>query len=166
MQLEELFDYKNLLMKELCSNAEIVKLLTGDDDSAVPNFDLPYSQVYPFEYVPETEDRGRSFICFDVEIAQVYNKTFYVPVIYIWVLVHKGGLRTNDKRLRLDEIAKEVDKMLNGSRYYGLGALELDSTDGFHPTTDYLGRVLIYTARDFNQPSGRKKMPANRKVGV
>lgn len=166
MQLEELFDYKNLLMKELCSNEAIVRLLSQQDDPQVPNYDLPYTQIYPFEYVPETEDKGRSFICFEVDIHKVENKTFYIPVIYVWVIVHKGSLRTKDKRLRLDELTVEVNKILNGSRYFGLGAVELDSTEGFHPTVDYLGRVLVYYAADFNQPSGRRKMPANRKIGV
>ena len=94
------------------------------------------------------------------------NKTFYVPVLYVWILVHKGALRTADKHLRLDELCAEVNKILNGSRYYGLGELELSSVDGFKPITDYLGKALTYVAADFNLPSGRRKTPANRKAGV
>lgn len=49
MNLEELFDYKNLLMKDLCSNERVVKLVTGNEDAAVPNHGLAYTQLWPFE---------------------------------------------------------------------------------------------------------------------
>lgn len=49
MDLEEFFDYKNLLMKDLCSNDKIVKMVTGNEQSAVPNHQLAYTQLFPYE---------------------------------------------------------------------------------------------------------------------
>lgn len=49
MYLEEFYDYKNLLMKQLCSDPEIVRLVTGNPDADVPNHALPYTRVFPFE---------------------------------------------------------------------------------------------------------------------
>ena len=77
MDLEEFYDYKNLLMKDLCSNENIVKLVTGNKDAAVPNHQLAYSQIYPFQFVWETESESRTFICFDMDIVSVPNKTYY-----------------------------------------------------------------------------------------
>ena len=76
MNLDELFDYKNRLMKEICTNEDIVHLVTNKADSAVPNMTLPYSQVFPYEFVPETVDNGQTFICFDVDISYVYNALY------------------------------------------------------------------------------------------
>lgn len=166
MQLEELFDYKNLLMKDLCKNDAIVKLVTGNAKARVPNHDLAYSQIFPFEFVPETEDESRTFICFDVDILRVPNKTFYIPALYIWVFAHKSKLRMSEGRLLLDTLSAELDKMLNGNRYFGLGDLKLYSVTRFAPITDYRGRCLTYSARDFNRPSGIPKVPSNRKAGV
>ena len=76
MELTEFFDYKNQLMKELCCNENIVRLITDRKDSDVPNHTLAYSQIFPFEFVPETVDNGQTFICFDVDIADVLDKVY------------------------------------------------------------------------------------------
>lgn len=166
MLLDEFFDYKNKLMKTLCSNANIVRLVTHSKDPPVPNYDLEYTQIFPFEYVPDTVDDARTFICFDVDIARVYDKTYYEPVLYVWVFSHKSKLRLDQggmRGIRTDQLAVEVNKELNGSRYFGLGTLELYQVGRFSPITDYQGRVMTYTAKDFNRVGISKKPPANRK---
>jgi len=166
MQLEELFDYKNMLMKDLCSDKRIVELVTGNPEADVPNHGLPYTQIYPYEYIPETVNDGQTFICFDVDILRVPNKTIYEPVIYIWAVTHKSRLRVETKLgggVLLDELAKAINSKLNGSRYYGLGELTLGNSSRFKPITDYLGRALVYYAKDFNRPKGRIDAPSNRK---
>jgi len=162
MELEEFFDYKNRLMKELCCNKEIVTLITDKENSKVPNHTLAYSQVYPYEFVPETVDNGQTFVCFDVDIAEVVNKTFYVPVLYVWVFTHKSKMRLSTGGVRTDILASKINAMLNGSRFYGLGELDLRQVGRFSPITDYQGRVLTYYAKDFNR-SGSKQPPSNRK---
>lgn len=168
MNLEELDDYKNRLVMELCSDPEIVRLVTGNPDAKAPNRDLPYTQVFPYEFVPETIDHGQTFICLDVDIASVPNKTYYLPVLYVWVFTHKSRMRaaTDDgNKILVDRLAALIDQKLNGSRYYGLGELELDSCIHFKPVNDYLGRALTYTSCDFNRPKGRVNAPSNRRIG-
>ena len=134
--------------------------------SAVPNHDLPYYQIYPFEYVPETVNDAKTFICFDVDIVSVPNKTMYIPVIYVWVFAHKSQLRAKEGGCTLDKLAAAVNRLLNGNRYYGMGELRLDSVRRFAPVTDYLGRVLTFYARDFNRKWTKPDIPVNRKEGV
>lgn len=162
MNLEEFFDYKNRLMKELCCNEDIVRLITDKDDSDVPNHTLAYSQIFPYEFIPETVDNGQTFICFDTDIDEVQNKTFYTPVLYIWIFTHKSKARLPEGGVRIDVLSSKIDKMLNGSRIYGLGELDLRHVGRFSPINDYLGRVLAYSTRDFNR-NGTKPPPANRK---
>lgn len=165
MWLEDFFDYKNKLMEDLCSSDEVVKLIRDSETVDVPDKNLIYSHIYPYEFIPETVDHGNTYICFDVDIARVENKTFYVPVVYIWIFTHKSKLRCGKEfggGLRLDKMASEIDKILNGSREYGLGELALTSVTRFSPILDYQGRVLVYTARDFNR-QGVKETPKNRK---
>lgn len=164
MNLEEFFDYKNKFMKDLCCNKEIVPLITDKSDSKVPNHTLAYSQVYPYEFVPETVDNGQTFVCFDVDIVEVINKTFYVPVLYVWVFTHKSKMRLSTGGIRTDMLSSKINDMLNGSRFYGLGELELRQVGRFSPITDYQGRVLTYYAKDFNRGLP-KQPPSNRKSG-
>lgn len=164
MQLEEFFDYKNQLMEDLLTNPEIVKLLTDDKTDREHPENLVYSQVYPFEYIPETVEHGDTFICCDVDIQRSLNKTYLLPVLYIWVFTHKSKMRLPEGGVRVDKLVSEIAKGINGSRYYGLGELDLYSAKRFAPITDYQGKVLTFQATDFNRqsPTG-KPVPSNRK---
>ena len=166
MKLNEFFDYKNLLMKDICSSAEIVHLLTNNDEASVPNLALRYTQVFPYEFVPDTVSEAKTFVCFDVDILEVKSRTLYTPVIYVWVFTHKSKMRTEDGRIVVDELACEIDNILNGDRRYGLGELALKTVRRFVPIDDYYGRALVYQASDFNRQSGSKPRPANRKQGA
>lgn len=162
MYLQEFFDYKNQFMKDICCNRNIVTLITDDENSRVPNHTLAYSQIYPYEFVPETVGVGQTFICFDVDIIKVDNKTFYTPVLYVWVFTHKSKLHLPSGGVRTDQLAAEIDNLINGSRFYGLGELELSSVGRFVPIVDYQGRELVYYAKDFNR-TGSRPAPTNRK---
>jgi hypothetical protein len=167
LQLEDFFDYKNQLMEDILTTESIVRLLDEEismDDAAK----LAYSQVFPCEYVPETVQGGKTYICFDVDILKSSNSTFYIPTIYIWIFAHRSQLRLPDGGgVRTDTICSELCKKINGSRKYGLGELDLYSAKRFAPMTDYQGKVLCFYAKDFNRvydPS--KPTPSNRKAGV
>ena len=71
----------------------------------------------------------------------------------------KGGVR-------VDRLCSEIAKAVNGSRYYGLGEMDLYAVKRFAPVTDYQGKVMTFQAKDFNRvsPTG-KPVPSNRKTG-
>lgn len=163
--LQFLYDYKNKLMEDILTNETIVKLL--DEELSFADAEtLAYKQVFPYDYVPETIEYGHSFICFDVDIIGVENKTFLHPTISVWAFTHKSKLRLPKGGVRTDKIISELVKMLNGSRYYGLGELDLRSIKRFAPTSDFQGKYMVFDARDYNRllPTG-KTIPANRKTG-
>lgn len=163
MLLDECFDYKNKLMETLCCNEKIVQLITDSDSAPVPNYNLAYNQIYPFEFIPDTADKGKTYVCFDVDIVRVMDKIYYKPALYVWIISHKSKMRLDKGGVRTDQLAVEINKELNGSRYFGLGELDLYSVGRFAPISDYRGRVLTYTATDFNRPGVSHKPPVNRK---
>lgn len=152
-------------MEDLLTNEEIVKLL--DDAILLQNADtLAYKQVFPCEYVPETVQEGKTFICFDVDIQESVNKTYLLPTLYIWVFTHRSKLRLPEGGVRTDKLCSEICNAINGSRKYGLGELNLYSVKRFAPMTDYQGKCMIFHAKDFNrQYDPTKPVPANRKRG-
>lgn len=166
MQLDEFFDYKNQLMEDLLTNQTVVRLLSDDCEVVDEPESLMYKQVYPFEYVPDTVEHGQTFICCDVDIQRSVNKTFLLPVLYIWVFSHKSKLRLPEGGVRTDRLASEIAKAINGSRNYGLGELDLYSVKRFAPITDYQGKVMMFQATDFNRPAPSiHQAPSNRKRG-
>lgn len=166
MQLEEFYDYKNQLMEDLLTTESIVKLI--DDTVGLEDApSLAYRNVFPYEFIPETVEHGSTFICFEVDIQKAANKTFYMPTLYIWVFAHKSKMRLeNGEGVRTDKLCSEICKKINGSRDYGLGELDLYSAKRFSPMTAYNGKLLTFTATDFNrQYDGTKRTPPNRKAG-
>lgn len=165
MQLSEFFDYKNKLMEDLLTNPEIVKLL--DNSVELKNAkQLAYTHVFPYEYIPDTVEEAKTFICFDVDVQESINKTFLSPTLYIWVFSHKSKLRLLEGGVQTDKLASEIAKAINGSRFYGLGELDLYSVKRFTPVTDYQGKVMTFHAKEFNRLSpNNKPVPSNRKKG-
>lgn len=165
MYLKEFFDYKNRLMEDLLTNPRIPELLNDfEDRQPATAAELMYTQVFPYEYIPETIEHGQTFICCDVDITKATNKTFYLPDLYIWVFSHKSKLRLPKGGVRTDEICAEIVQAIDGSRFYGLGELEFYSSRRFAPLNDYQGKVLTFKASDFSKthPTG-KAIPQNRK---
>lgn len=163
MQLQEFFDYKNKLMEDLLTSESVVRLL--DDEIDIDNaIRLAYTQVFPFEYIPETIEEGKTFICFDVDIQRPVGKTFLVPSLYIWVFTHKSSLRLPEGGVRTDKLCTEISKLINGSLRYGLGEVTLQSVKRFAPLSDYQGKFLTFFTKDFSrQYDPQKYIPANRK---
>lgn len=167
MQLEEFFDYKNRLVGDLVTNETITSLL-ADEGSIQPDpSSLVYSQIFPYEYVPETIEHASTFICCDVDIQRSVNKTLLIPAIYVWVFTHKSKMRLPEGGVRVDKLCSEIAKVLNGSRYYGLGELDLHAVKRFAPIADYQGKVMTFMAVDYNRlsPTGQP-VPSNRKRGI
>lgn len=164
MQLMDFFDYKNQLMKDLLTSETVVRLL-DDDIPMQQSISLAYTQVFPYEYVPETVQEGKTFICFDVDILETYNKTFLLPVLYIWVFTHKSKLRLTEGGVRTDKLCSEICKLINGSREYSLGELNLYSVKRFAPMTDFQGKVLSFRGKEINRLfDPNKTTPDNRKA--
>lgn len=163
MQLRDLFDYKNQLMQDLLTNEKLVRLIDKD----IPIADagkLAYSKVFPYEYIPDTAKNGDTFVCFDVDVLSVVNKTFLNPTIYVWVFTHRTNQRLSEGGLRIDEFCAELCEAINGSRMYGMGELEFQSMRRFAPMTDFHGKCLIFKAVEVNRyHTPLKSVPENRK---
>lgn len=166
MLLEEFYDYKNQLMEDILTTESIIGLLTDDVNQSIPAYNLAYSQVYPFEYIPETMEQAKTYICFDVDIQKAASQTYYYPIIYVWIFTHKSLMRHPEGGVRVDKIANELAKKICGSMMYGLGPLDMYSSKRFAPIADYQGKVLTFHALDFNNTKPtRQPIPSNRKKG-
>lgn len=164
-QLQEFFDYKNKLMEDLLTNETIVSLLNDSIPFEEAEL-LAYTQVFPCEYIPETTQDGRTYICFDVDILSPDGKTFLFPTLYVWTFAHRSLLRLPEGGVRTDMLCSEICDTISGSRYYGLGQLNLMSVKRFAPMTDYQGKVMTFKAKDYNRLyDGTLPVPENRKTG-
>ena len=152
-------------MEDLLTSEPIVKLINENIDISDAK-QLAYTQVFPCEYVPETVQEGKTYVCFDVDIQKSVSKTYYLPTLYVWVFAHRSKLRLPEGGVRTDELCSEICKAINGSLKYGLGEIELYSVKRFAPMTDYQGKVLVFYAKEFSKVyNPTKEIPDNRKKG-
>ena len=162
--LDELFDYKNQFIDDIMKNQRIIRMLSTSGDALRKPEELLYKQIFPYEYVPYTVEHGSTFICCEVDIRRVSNKTYLSPEMYVWVFTHDSLTRLPQGGLRVDSICSEITRVINGSRLYGLGQLNLYSATRFAPITHYQGRTLVFEASDFNRIyNPKQKIPVNRK---
>lgn len=162
--LQDLYDYKNQLMKDLMTNEAIARLLQDERGEPTDPKHFIYSQVFPYEYVPDTVEHGKTFICCDVDVTRTSGKTLYTPTLYIWIFTHKSKLRLPEGGVRVDRLASEIVETINRSYDYGMGELQLYSSKRFSPIADYQGKMLTFSAREWNAPGvNTKQIPSNRK---
>mgnify|MGYP006873003753 CR=1 FL=1 len=166
MRLEEFFDYKNRLVKDMLTDEEIVALIDPNQTYASPK-DMVYDNINPYEFYPEVIEKGKVYVCCDVDIIETGDKPLYDLALYIWTFCHKSLLKLPGGGVRTDALCSKIDEKINGSWYYGLGKLELEYVKRFAPMADYTGKVMRYYARDFNRVYNPKaNKPSNRKDGV
>ena len=149
MYLEELSKYKIEIMKRLCLSEKIQSLILLSK-SQNSGREMMYKNIFPYAFVPDTVTNAGTFICFDLEVQRVENRTFKDINILFWIFTHQSLMRA-DGGIRTDLIASEVDKILNGNRDLGLGTVELKKVLRVNPAKDYHGRSLVYRSVDFNR---------------
>ncbi|MCD8206984.1 MAG: hypothetical protein LUD72_03505 [Bacteroidales bacterium] len=153
------------MIEDLVTHEDIVHLIDEDinqEDAA----SLIYTQIFPYEYLPEVTETAKTFVCCEVDIQRVMNKTFLIPTLYIWVFTHESKLRLSEGGVRTDKLCSEICSVIDGSRHYGLGELNLYSVKRFAPMSNFNGKLMTFQATEFNrQYDGRRDLPSNRKTG-
>lgn len=148
--LKELSSFKSKLLQYFLSNQELVNLIRGSENNAVPDFALRYNQVFPYAWVDDTTDEEKAYICFDVDVPGVSSNAIKEVRLSIWIFAHKSIMRTPSGTL-IDRMASCIDKMLNGSDEFGVSTLELKYVAREKMSKDMYGRVLVYTVKDINR---------------
>ncbi len=150
--LQELTEYRKLVMKTLCSDAEIVRLVSDSPEASVPNRELMYTRIFPYAYTPDTTKETSTFICFRLSVPEVYNKTYKKMSLTFYIFTHQSLIRTHDG-LRPDLIGIALERLFNGSLDVGLGRTQLEGMDDISPAAGYHGVAIEYTVLEYNRPS-------------
>lgn len=107
--LEEFYDYKNRLMEDLLTNDTIVDLIKPTNKTITDPTELVYTQVFPYEYLPDTIDNGETFILCDVDINNGTKAMTLTAALYIWIITHKSNMRLPEGGVRTDKICSEIN---------------------------------------------------------
>ena len=146
----EIIRYKQQLTSLVINNEAIVKLI-NEQDIDNPE-DLIYHNVYDFVRIPETIDEERTYICFKVDVPEVYRSSFLFKqlIITVYVISHQKQMITEYGGTRIDLIGALIDKMLNGRRDIGKKKLELISNIEDGVGSKHRCRILKFKAEDID----------------
>lgn len=150
MYLDELSSYKIEIMKTICLNENIISLLRPSNKPGMTGKDMMYKYIFPYVFINDTITEVSTFICFDLSVPRVQNRTFKDVTMDFWIFTHDSLMRC-ESGLRLDTLASLVDRLLNGNRNFGLGEVSLKTVKRCHVAKDYYGIILTYRTVDFNR---------------
>lgn len=153
----EVIEYRKKIMNELCRDNEILKLFDAIDIEH-PEDVLPYSKIYPHEYIPETVTKTERFICFDMRAdIDIRNKTLKELTIWFFISCHQDVVPYfEDGRsfLWYDKVVCALDEIFSDQNKLGIGKMELTTNTPYYPQQKFKGRQLTFKVFDFY--NGRK----------
>jgi hypothetical protein len=158
-KLKELNEYERLVMRKLSASQRVVDMILNttvcnEKDFVhypIPNHDVKFTHIFPYNYVPDTSQDAQVFLCYNVFVPQVYNKTYKTIEITFYIIVEQS-LIVLDDTTRLNAIAEEIDDMFNGSFAVGLGRMALLRVEPpINPAGRYHGKVIRYTNNEWNR---------------
>lgn len=163
MNLEELGEFKNKVVSKLINDPNIIDVLLGDlnkiDDPEVALLGKDNSGeggcVFKFEFVPDTQESSKTFLCIEVVPEKTNGDSVTEMSIYVFCYCSKNIMQTYHRKgqsgTRVDMLASDIDKILNGNTEFGIGPLEWVGSSIYKPALAYYGRMLVYRVSSFRR---------------
>lgn len=167
MNLSELGAYKHKVAAIFANDPDIIDVLLGkvDEDADTDEMLLGDDEdscghIYEYEYVDDTNETTDTYLCIETVMVKAPTDTAYRVYLYVFAYCHKKIMQSYKKKgrvgTRVDILAENVDRLLNGNKDFGIGRLRLVSNDVYKPNNSYYGRFLCYEAVDFNRKMGAR----------
>ncbi len=163
MNLNEMGIFKNRIVSKFVNDENIVDVLLGD----ISEIDDPETallgkdgggnggRIFKFEYIPDTQEESKTFLCVEVVPENTDGDTVTLMTIYVFVYCSKNLMQTYHRKgqagTRVDILASDVDKILNGNTEFGIGPLEWAGSSIYKPANCYYGRLLVYQVSSFRR---------------
>lgn len=149
----EIVEYRKIIMEQLCTSKEIVKLF-GCENEKYPENVIPFNFAYPHEYIPEIITTTDRFINFDVSASlDVKNNVYKDLTIFFFVVCHQDVVKYIENGrsfLWYDRAVCELDNIFCNHNILGIGETLLSSNVPYCPQQKFKGRMLKFIVKDFN----------------
>ena len=162
MNLEEIGSFKNKIVSKLINDSNILDALLGDiNDIEDPETALLGKDgsgnggcVFKFEYIPDTQENSKTFLCVEV-VPQETDGDTITNMVYVFAYCSKNLMQTYHRKgqagTRVDILVSDIDKILNGNSEFGIGPLEWAGSSIYKPAQPYYGRMLVYRVGTFRR---------------
>lgn len=155
--LDSIVEFKDTVIQKLATSQEVIGLILDKPDIDVNSEDAEavYKHLYSYDYLDDTVSTDSADIAIDVDLYEKPTGTEAKYYLYVQIICNKGymgiknfkGLKGN----RRDNLARFVDKMLNGSRDFGIGRLDLVRAETTNVPYRFTCKTLTYEIHGFAQ---------------
>ena len=161
--VDQLIEYKEKVIDALGNCKEIVALILDnpdidmESDEAIAVFK---NNLWDYQYVDETVQEAGAHIMVEASRTGDNNSTIQDFSLFVEIVVSKEYIKLDHKKFigmngnRLDNLARFIDKCLNGSRDFGIGKLKPKNIAPVSTPKMFRGVMLTYTPVDFGRNTG------------
>lgn len=155
--LDEIIDYNSEAINKIISSTEVMRLISNElnynpDDEAAERWE---EHVNDHNWVDDTIQEVTAYVLIDSEMVKAPSGSVKTMALYVQVVCHKQYMKLDSdmfpgvKGNRRDNICREIDLLLNDSKDFGIGRLELTSATLANAPEGFTSRVLTYQVPDF-----------------
>lgn len=143
-----IMEYKQTAISAIVNNRNIVEAI---DKNYLGNGDgLIYRNIFPYVYVPDTEEEAKCYILVTVDMPKVWNDNSYLfqqVLVCFYILCHQKLMKTDYGGTRIDYIADNLEEIFNQSTDFGFGEMELIANTEQVPDPNHRMRVLQFQTK-------------------
>jgi len=163
--VDQLIEYKEKVIDLLGNSPEIVALILDNPDIDMESEEAleVFKYLWDYEYVDETVQAAKAHIMVEASRTGDNNSTLQNFNIFVEVVVSKEYIKLDHKKFigmngnRLDNLARFVDKCLNGNSDFGIGKLKPKDIRPVNTPKMFRGVMLTYSPVDFGRNTGMFK---------
>lgn len=163
--LDDLINYKHNVIGRIAASKEIVGLLLNDPDVDMESdaaYDIVGNNIYDYDYVDHTVERADAYIMVDSEMIYPTSGTMNKWYVYVQVVCEKSYNPLNHrifkgvKGNRRDNLAREIDLLINGTYDFGIGPMELRTVNTAAVPDAFTSVLLTYEVHDYRRERNKK----------
>lgn len=158
--LDDMTLYKEAIIRKIAASQKVIGLLVNDPmidmDSDEAN-DIIDRNIFDYDYIDRTVQRSDAYIMVDSELDYPTSGTMNQWRVYVQIVCAKTFNSMDHKIFngvsgnRRDNLAQEIDALLNGERFIGIGDLELLSAAPATVPDTFTSMLLTYRVHDFRR---------------
>lgn len=161
--VDQIVKYKEEVIKTLGHCQEIVALILDDPDIDIDSEkaeEVFEKHFWDYQYVDDTVQEAGAHIMVEAARTGDNGSTIQDFSLYVEIAVSKEFIALDHKKFvgmngnRLDNLARFVDKCLNGSRSFGIGKLKPDDLRPVSTPKMFRAVMLTYKPVDFGRNAG------------
>lgn len=147
--------YKNKLISSIVNSPDLIYLVNDayveDGEFVDEATNLVYKQIFPFNYIPDTQTETLPYVLMRVNGLGVSGKIYNKAEVYIRVISHQDIMIVkNANGTRIDLMGEIIEDLFNGRDDFGFGEMELKYNVEIDINSTYRGRELKFLVEDFN----------------